>query len=146
MADSRFNRLRGWITRAGRGAAGPVEVGLVVLVVLGVWRLALGWDWTLVPGGRPGRDATPQSGLDWLVLGVAAMACVGWLAVRGRAVLGCVAVCVPVVIASGWRLAAAGVVGWPTEVASLIFALSLTCMTTATIGAWLRHREVVRHL
>jgi hypothetical protein len=126
------------------GVAGRIEVGAVVAVVLAVWRLALGWDWTLVPGGRSGRGAAPQSGLDWLVLGLVAMVGVGWLAVRGRAVLGCVAVCVPVVVVSGWRLVAAGVIGWPTELASLIFALSLTCMTTATIGAWMRHREAAR--
>lgn len=146
MAESTFARLRAWAARVRHGAAGPVEVGAVVALVLGVWRLALGWDWALVPGRQPGRDITPQTGFDWLVLGMVAMACVGWLGVRGRAVLGCVAVCVPVVIASGWRLAAAGVIGWPTELASLIFALSLTCMTTATIGAWLRHREVARRL
>jgi hypothetical protein len=137
-------RLHGLAERLRLGAAGPVEVAAVVAIVLVVWRLVLGWDWALVPGGRSDRDVAPQSGLDWLVLGMAAMACVGWLALRGRAVLGCVAVCVPVVVVSGWRLAAAGVIGWPTELASLIFALSLTCMTTATIGAWVRHREVVR--
>jgi hypothetical protein len=146
VAEPKLVRLRGLAGRLRHGAAGPVEVGTVVAIVLVVWRLVLGWDWTLVPGGRSGREVTPQTGLDWLVLGMVAMACVGWLALRGRAVVGCVAVCVPVVIASGWRLAAAGVIGWPTELASLIFALSLTCMTTATIGAWLRHREVARHL
>ena len=146
MAEPKVARLRAWAWRVRHGAAGPVEVGTVVAIVLAVWRLMLGWDWKLVPGGRSGRDAAPQSGLDWLVLGLVAMACVGWLAIRGRAVVGYVAVCVPLMIVSGWRLAAASVIGWPTELASLIFALSLTCMTTATIGAWLRHREVARHL
>jgi hypothetical protein len=129
--------------RPGRAVAGPVEVGTVVAVVLAVWRLALGWDWSLVPGGRPGIDAAPQTGLGWLVLALVAIACVGWLAMRGRPVVGCFAVCVPVVLASGWRLAAGRVIGWPTELAALVFALSLTCMTTATISAWLRRRVEV---
>lgn len=128
-----------------QGDAGPLEIAAVVAVAILVWFLALGWDWSLVPGAGRGPSSAPQSGADWIVLGVVAMIGVCWLALRGRAVVGIVAVCVPIIFCSGWRLAAAGVVGWPTELAALIFALSAVCMATAGIGAWIRHRDALRH-
>lgn len=124
-----------------RGAAGPLEVVGVVTVSIVVWLLALGWDWSLVPGNRPGVRTNPQSSLDWAMFGLAAILAVGWLALRGRAVLGTVVVCAPIIVLSGWRMAASGVIGWPTGLASLIFSLSATCMITALLGAWLRHRN-----
>jgi hypothetical protein len=112
-----------------RSTAGSLEVGAVVALVIGVWWLALGWDW-----------AVAQTPLDWLALAIVAVAAVGWLALRGRAVLGFVVVCVPVVVLSGWRLAAAEVLDWPSEVAALVFGLSVTCMPVALLGWWLRRR------
>ncbi|HZD97379.1 MAG TPA: hypothetical protein VE132_04360 [Micromonosporaceae bacterium] len=112
-----------------RSTAGSVEIGAIVALVIGVWWLALGWDW-----------AVAQTPLDWLALAVVAVAAVGWLALRGRAVLGFVVVCVPVVVLSGWRLAAAEVLDWPSEVAALVFGLSVTCMPVALLGWWLRRR------
>ncbi len=115
-----------------RSTAGSVEVGAVVALVIGVWWLALGWNWAV--------DQTP---LDWLALAIVAVAAVGWLALRGRGVLGFVVVSVPVVVLSGWRLAAAEVLDWPSEVAALVFGLSVTCMPVALLGWWLRRRANV---
>lgn len=136
MTTSRIRSLLG-------GVAGPLEVVGVAATSIVVWLSALGWDWSLVRTS-PWTVTNPQSGLDWAVLGVAALLGVGWLALRGRAVLGTVAVCVPIILLSGWRLAAAGLIGWPTDLASLVFSLSATCMLTALIGAWLRHRDEAR--
>jgi hypothetical protein len=113
-----------------RGEAGPLEVAVAVVFAAVVWLLALGWDWS----------TRPQSSLDWVALGLVAVLSVGWLALRGRAVLGTIAICVPIVVLSGWRMAASDVVGWPTGLASLVFALSAICMAAALIGAWWRHR------
>jgi hypothetical protein len=117
--------------------ASPFEVAGVVLAVLVAWFGLLGWDWADRP--KPtGGDAYAQTTLDWVVFGLAAMLGVGWLALRGRGTLGTAAVTVPVILLSGWRLAASGVTGWPIGLASLVFSLSLTCMMTAMLGAWLR--------
>ncbi len=120
------------LASARRSTAGSLEVGATVALVVGVWWLALGWDW-----------AVAQTPLDWLALAIVAAAAVGWLALRGRAVLGFVVVCVPVVVLSGWRLAAAEVLDWPSEVAALVFGLSVTCMPVALSGWWLRRRANV---
>jgi hypothetical protein len=115
-----------------RSTAGSVEVGAIVALVIGVWWLALGWNW-----------AVDQTSLDWLALAIVAVAAVGWLALRGRGVLGFVVVSVPLVVLSGWRLAAADVLDWPSEVAALVFGLSVTCMPVALLGWWLRRRANV---
>ena len=112
-----------------RSTAASLEVGAIVALVIGVWWLALGWDWAIA-----------QTPLHWLALAIVAVAAVGWLALRGRGVLGFVVVCVPVAVLSGWRLAAAEVVDWPSQVAALIFGLSVTCMPAALVGWWLRRR------
>jgi hypothetical protein len=122
-----------------RSTAGPLEVGAIVALTIGVWRLALGWDWA-APNDEHGRGTVAQTPLDWLTLAAVAVAAVGWLALRGRAVLGFIVVCVPVVVLSGWRLAAGDVLDWPSQVAALVFGLSVTCMPVALIGSWLRHR------
>jgi hypothetical protein len=124
---------------ARRSTAGPLEVVVVVALTLGVWRLTLGWDWTVL-GNEPGRDKVAQNPVDWLPVVLVAMAAVGWLAVRGRPVLGFIVVCVPVVVASGWRFAVADLLDWPNQAAALIFVLSVTCMPTALAGWWLRQR------
>lgn len=122
--------------------AGLLEVACVVTFTIVVWRVVLGWDWSSVLVS--GVETTPQTGVDWTVLGIVAMLGVGWLAFRGRAVLGTVLVCVPVIVLSGWRMAVGGVIGWPTGLASLVFSLSATCMITAMIGAWVRYRAGIR--
>ena len=120
-----------------RSTAGPLEIGAIVAVTVGVWLLALGWDWA-APGDERGRGTLAQTPLDWLTLAVVAVLAVGWLALRGRAVLGFVVVCVPVVVLSGWRLAAGDVLDWPSQVAALVFGLSVTCMPVALVGWWIR--------
>jgi hypothetical protein len=120
---------------AGR-VARPFEVALVATLVLVVWLLALGWDWASDAGGIV-RDP-PQSTLDWVILGITAMVAAGWLGLRGRAIAGTLAVCVPVVALSGWRMAASAVVDWPTGLASLVFVLSAMCMAAAAFGAGVR--------
>jgi hypothetical protein len=111
-------------------------------VVVGVWRLALGWDWS-TSGEERHRNTVAQTPLDWLTLAIVVVVAIGWLALRGRAVLGFVAVCVPVVVLSGWRLAAGDVLDWPSQVAALIFGLSVTGMPVALLGWWLRQRVAV---
>jgi hypothetical protein len=123
--------------RAPGHAAGPLEVVGVVIAVLAAWFALLGWDWADRPGAS-GAIAYAQTTVDWIVFGLIAMLGVGWLALRGRGTIGTIAVTVPVILLSGWRLAASGVTGWPVGLASLVFSLSLTCMMTAVLGAWLR--------
>ncbi len=120
---------------ASGGVARPLEVGGVVVAALVIWWLALGWDWSTV-----------QSTFEWTVLGIGAMCGVGWLALRGRAVLGTVGICAPIIFLSGWRMAVAAVADWPVELASLVFALSATCMVAGGIGAWLRWLRRLRRL
>jgi hypothetical protein len=115
------------VRAASGGVARPPEVTAVVVASLAIWRFALGWNWSAA-----------QSTFEWTLFGLAAMVGVGWLARRGRAVLGTVAVCVPVILLSGWRMAVAAVIGWPVGLASLVFALSAICMVAALVGAWLR--------
>jgi hypothetical protein len=103
------------------------ELAAVVLVVLAGWWALLGWDW-----------AVTQTTFDWIAFGLIAMLGVGWLALRGRGAAGTLAVTVPVILLSGWRLAVSGVTGWPVGLGSLVFSLSLTCMVTAGLGAWVR--------
>lgn len=122
-----------------RSTAGPLEIGAIVALTVGVWILALGWDWG-PSGDIPNRGTPAQTPLDWLTLAVVAVLAVGWLALRGRAVLGFVAVCVPVAVLSGWRLEAGDVLDWPSQVAALVFGLSVTCMPAAVVGWWLRCR------
>ncbi len=121
-----------------RSAAGPLEVVAVVAIAMLAWLLALGWSWSSATDGGASLPTHPQSSADWVPLGVVAVLGVGWLALRGRAVLGTVAVCLPIIVLSGWRMAASGVIGWPTGLSSLIFSLSAICMVTALIGTWLR--------
>jgi hypothetical protein len=120
-------------------AAGWAEVAATVAAALVVWRLVLGWDWAAADPG--GRLVGVQSSAAWIGFGLVAMIAVGWLAYRGRAVAGVCAVCLAVIALSGWRMAAAGVVDWPTGLASLIFVHSATCMAAALLGTWLRRRE-----
>lgn len=138
MRGRRAAVARGFVS-IRRSTAGPFEVGAIAALTIGVWRLALGWDWA-APSDERGRGTVAQTPLDWLTLAVVAVAAVGWLALRGHAVLGFVVVCVPVVVLSGWRLAAGDVLDWPSQVAALVFGLSVTCMPVALIGSWLRRR------
>jgi hypothetical protein len=125
-------------------AAGPVEIVAVAATAIGAWRLTLGWDWSSVPTPDPVRNTTPQSAADWVTLAVAVMLCTGWLALRGRAVAGTVAIAAPLVILSGWRMAVSGVFEWPISLASLVFSLSVICLVAASAGAWARGRRAAR--
>jgi hypothetical protein len=136
-AASRFRTLLA-------GAAPPWEVAAVAGATVLVWRLALGWNWSSIPTADPTRTAAPQTDLDWLVLGVAVAVGVGWLARRGCPVAGAAAIWIPIIVLSGWRLAAAGVVGWPISLASLIFVVSTICIVAGGAGAWVRHRAALR--
>ena len=121
--------------------AGRWEVAAVAAATVVVWRLALGWDWSSVRSSDPTRLVAPQSGLDWLMLGIAIAAAIGWLSWRGHTVAGIAAIWTPVVLLSGWRLAASGILGWPISLASLIFVVSAIAIVAAAIGIWLRPRH-----
>jgi len=126
------------------GVAGPLEVTTVSSVAVLVWAAAFGWQWSPTPASVDGLSRAPQPGFTWILLHVVAMIAVGWLALRGRAVAGVLAVCVPVVVFACWRLVGAAVMGWPTALASLVFTLSGTCMATGAICAWLRYSDTRR--
>lgn len=127
------------VRTALREVAGPLEVVAIAATAIGTWRLTLGWDWSAVPTSDPFRHRAPQSSVDWVLFAVVVMVGIGWLGARGRAVAGTVAVCLPIVVLSGWRMAASGVFEWPISLASLIFSLSIACMIAGSLGAWLRH-------
>jgi hypothetical protein len=133
-AASRFRTLLA-------GVAPLWEVVAVAVVAVVVWRLTLGWNWSSVPTADPIRTAAPQTDLDWISLGVVVAAGVGWLARRGCPVLGAASIWTPIIVLSGWRLAASGILGWPINLASLIFVVSVICIVAAGAGAWLRHRS-----
>ncbi len=130
-----------------RGAAGPVELVLVAAAGVGVWRLAMGWDWSVVPAGTPNDYREPQSTLDWAVLYLTAMACAGWLALRGRPVTGPAIVALPLVVLSGWRMATATVIGanlWPIGLTAMTVTLGIACAAASVVGALLRHLSAPR--
>jgi hypothetical protein len=133
-ASSRFRTILS-------GVAAPWEVTGIAVGTAVAWRLTLGWNWSGVTTGNPVRTVAPQTDLDWLVLGVVVAAGVGWLARRGSPVAGAVAIWTPIIVLSGWRLVAAGVVGWPVSLASLIFVVSAICIIAGGAGAWFRHRS-----
>ena len=126
------------------GTARPLEVTAVAAGTVMIWGAALSWHWSPVPGTAESLPRAPEPGFAWVMLHVVAMVAVAWLALRGRAVAGVLVVCVPIVVCALWRLASAGVMGWPTEVAALVFTLSATCMATAVICAWLRYTDARR--
>jgi hypothetical protein len=134
--DTASSRLRERLA----SITGPWEVAAVTAGAVAVWRLALGWDWSSVPPGDPLRTVAAQSGFDWLLLCLAVAAGVGWLAWRGFVVAGTVSIWSPIIVLSGWRLAASGILGWPTSLAALIFMVSAVCIVAAATGTWLRHR------
>jgi hypothetical protein len=123
------------------GAAPPWEVAVVAVVAIAVWRFTLGWNWSSIATADPVRTVAPQSDLDWIMLALAVAVAVGWLAWRGWPVVGALAIWAPIIVLSGWRLAVAGVLGWPISLASLIFVLSALCIVAGGAGAWLRHRS-----
>ena len=128
---------------AVRGTAGPVEIVLVVAAALAVWRLAMGWDWSVVQGDTPNDFRDPQSVSDWALLYLTAMACAGWLALRCRAILGVFVVVLPLVVLSGWRMAAAEVIGanlWPVGLAIMVYTLTAVCVGMAVTGGLVRRR------
>ncbi len=138
VGESPSSRLRATL----RGTAGALEVGAVAASAIVTWRFTLGWDWSAVPTSDPFRRTAPQSSVDWIVFAVVVVAGVGWLGVRGRAVAGTISICAPIVVLSGWRMAASGVLEWPISLASLVFSLSVTCMISAALGALCRWRVI----
>jgi hypothetical protein len=78
--------------------------------------------------------------MDWLILGLAVAAGVGWLAWRGYGISGIASIWLSVIILSGWRMWKSSVLGWPIDLAALIFVISALCIVAASVGAWLRHR------
>ena len=139
--------LAGVFAWVRRGAAGAAEILLLVGVPVLVWWLALGWDWSVVPAGAPDTYRDPHTGLDWGLVYLAAVASVGWLAARGRAVLAPFAVALPLVALSGWRMAVAEVVGanlWPVGLAVVVVTLGLACAVAALLGAWARRRAAAQ--
>ncbi len=59
VKDSASSRVRMRLA----GISGPWEVAAVAAVTIGVWRVALGWDWSSVPSADPLRSVAPQSGI-----------------------------------------------------------------------------------
>ncbi|MFC0527748.1 hypothetical protein [Phytohabitans kaempferiae] len=126
-----------------RARAGLVEVALVLVATVAVWRLVMGWDWSVVPGPTPDSYRDPNGAFDWVLVHATAAAGTGWLAWRGRPVLGAAGVVLALVVLSGWRMAVAEVIGanlWPVGVAMLTVTLTLTCVAAALAGGWLRQR------
>jgi hypothetical protein len=124
-----------------RGVADPAEIALVVAAALVAWRLVMGWDWSVVPAGTPDDYRDPHGWPDWTLVYLVAMACVGWLALRGRPVLGPFAVVLPLVVFAGSRMAAAEVIGanlWPIGLAVIIVTLGMLCAGSAVVGTLLR--------
>jgi hypothetical protein len=120
-----------------RARAGPAEVALVLVAVMVAWWLVMGWDWSVVPAGEAGTYRDPHGAADWMLLHAAAIAGSGWLARRGRPVLGVAGVVLVLVALSGWRMAAAEVVGanlWPAGLALLTLTLTAAC-TAAALAA-----------
>jgi hypothetical protein len=140
-----MDMVRGKVYRSG--VAGPLEIAVVALAAVGLWWLSMGWDWSVVPvEGSPNDYRSPHSGLDYVVLSLAAAAGSAWLGLRGRPVVGAVAVWLPLVLLSGWRMAVAEVIGanlWPIGLAILAAALGVACAAGAGGGAVL-HRRLVR--
>ncbi len=118
----------------------PWEVAAVTAVTIGIWRVALGWDWSSVPSADPLRSVAPQSGIDWLVLALGIAAGVGWLAWRDLPVAGTASIWLSIILLSGWRLGVSGILGWPIDLAALIFIVSAVCILAASAGTWLRRR------
>ena len=121
-----------------------MEVVAIAASAIVTWRLTLGWDWSGVPTSDPFRHTAPQSTVDWIVFAIVVMVGVGWLGIRGRSVAGTVAICAPIIVLSGWRMAVSGVLEWPIGLASFVFSLSVICIIAGALGAGLRHVRAVR--
>jgi hypothetical protein len=135
-ADETFSsRVRALAERI----SGPWEVALLTAVAIITWWIALGWDWSSVPSTDPLRSEAPQSGPDWLILAIVIAAAVGRLAWRGYGVAGTVSIALSIVVLSGWRLSVSGILGWPIDLATLIFMTSSICIVSAALGTGLRH-------
>jgi hypothetical protein len=131
-----------------RRPAGAVEVTLVAVAAVVVWRLVMGWDWSSVPTSDPNVYRAPQTGVDWSLVYLAAMLGSGWLAFRGRPLLGPVVVVAPLVVLSGWRMAAAEVIGanlWPIGLAIVLVTMGAAAGVAAVTGRWLRRRDSAHH-
>lgn len=136
-------RVRG-LERASR-PAGIVEVVIVAALAAGAWRLFMGWDWNTVapnysdPGPFSDTAANTRHGV---VVGVVAAIAITWLALRGRPILGAIAVFAPIVLLSGSRMAVTrdndGL--WPIGLGILVFFGAMGCVVFAGAGTLLRRR------
>ena len=133
--DGASSRVRELLDRI----PGPWEVAAITAVTIAVWRIAFGWDWSSIPSADPLRSVAPQSGTDRLILGFAVAAGVGWLAWRGYGVAGTASIWLSVILLSGWRLSVSAVLGWPIDLAALIFFISVICIVAASLGTWMHH-------
>jgi hypothetical protein len=120
--------------------------GIVITAALPLlaWRLLMGWDWSTASpdGSGPGPFSNTQlNEKHGIVVGLVAALAIVWLGLRGRAVVGALAVFVPIVVASGWRMSAARTPDasfWPIGLALLIIAGGAGCVLLAGVSAAIR--------
>ncbi len=126
--------------------ASIIEVIIVAAIAVGALRFFMGWDWSNVaPNGvDPGPFA--DSSVDTrhgLGVGIVAALGIVWLALRGRAVFGAIAVFAPIIVVSGWRMADGRAIGanmWPIGLGILIFFGAIGCAVFGAIGTAIRRR------
>jgi hypothetical protein len=92
-----------------RRRASIVECVVVAAIVLAMWRVLLGWDWTTFDdAGRPGPWADTAANIRHAtVVGLIAIIALAWLGLRGRAIVGLVLIFGGLVVLSGSRMAVA---------------------------------------
>lgn len=98
-----------WLRAISRRRASIVECVVVAAIVLAMWRLLLGWDWTTFDDeGRPGPWADTATNIRHAtVVGLIAIIALVWLGLRGRAIVGLVLIFGVLVVMSGSRMAVA---------------------------------------
>jgi hypothetical protein len=112
--------------------AGPAELSLVALLVIGVWWLVLGWNWDVT---------SPHSTLDWVLVGIAVLLAGAWLGFRGRPIAAVLMVVVPLVVLSAWRMAVAEVIGanlWVIGAVVLLLAYGAAAAVGGVLGLLVR--------
>ncbi len=131
-----------------KSQAGLPEITAAAALVLGLWLLAMGWDWSVAQVNGSKYDyAPPQSYLDWGIIYVAAALGAFWLGFRGRPIVGALAVAVPVLALSGWRAAASEVIGanmWPLALGFWILTLGGAVAVAASVGFDSRRKPASR--
>lgn len=121
--------------------AGPAELSLVALLAIAAWWLVLGWNWDVVKDGGPTDFTSPQSTLDWILLGIVVLVAGGWLGFRGRPFAAVLMTVVPLTILSAWRMADADVIGanlWPIGTVAFLLGYGATAAVGAFLGLLIR--------